>query len=210
MKLLTFNVEDDYRGIEEKIRVVVDLVHQSDADAVGLQEVTPLMYPLLHAALTPEYVMSPALHQAFFNVLLSRLPGSPITHLPFSHTRMNRGYTWQQLDTGVVLLTTHLESGYNTASRQVQCREIATRFHDNHLVLFGDTNLRDEAMTDDWTLLGPTGFTRDGTLNPNVAPNCRERLDRFYTNRADMPSKEAVIMTHVTVSDHFPVLISCL
>jgi len=143
MKLLTFNVNNDYRDTENKAKIILNVILDKDIDIAGLQEVTPEIQKQLLNQITARQIddvyclLTPPKTDGFFNALVvkSSLRFSFSSHT-FRETKMNRGFlmvrvnieheqTQTQTQTPTVFITTHLESGPpNAAVRQAQCKEI--------------------------------------------------------------------------------------
>ena len=70
MKILSFNVENDYRDLENKCEVICDLIHKHNPEIIGLQEVIPALYKLLSNKLSLNYTISTYENTSYFNVML--------------------------------------------------------------------------------------------------------------------------------------------
>ena len=216
MKLISFNVNNDYRGVVENAEAIRGMLLKHEPDVVGLQEVTPAMYDALHGILDGAANMStkpPG--RSYFNVMVSRFP-EPIVEVPLEETSMGRSFLRQRVAScGTTFVTTHLESmPASAAVRAAQCRQIMRQCNheSSSLIVFGDTNFMDDErneLTDRMTYLGPptTVYTYDSLLNPLARPPFRSNLDRFYAS-SGLQSSEIEILKDVAFSDHFPIICS--
>lgn len=204
MKVVSWNINDDYRDINNKVSKIIKLL--SDADVIGLQEVRPDVYDILYNKLKDSYAISEKQDRSFFNVLISRFM-YPIMTTKFKNTTMNRGFIAQKTDT-MTFITTHLESGHmNKATRELQVKEIITNIS-GLVTIFGDTNFtHDDEKFGSLRYLKHNNsnvYTYDSQLNRNAMPPYRSNLDRFYINNSsNIGSVE--ILTDYRESDHFPI-----
>lgn len=204
MKVVSWNINDDYRDLNNKVSKIIELL--SDADVVGLQEVRPDVYDILYNKLKDSYVISEKQDGSFFNVLISRFM-YPMVTTKFTNTRMNRGFITQKTD-NMTFITTHLESGHmNKATRELQVKEITANIS-GQVTIFGDMNFtHDDEKFGSLRYLKHTNnniYTYDSQLNRNAMPPYRSNLDRFYINSSsNIDSVE--ILTDYKESDHFPI-----
>ena len=214
MKIISFNVNNDYRNIVNNAQTIVEMINKHDPDLVGLQEITPVMYDVLTMKCeSSSYNMStkPKESKSFFNVLLTKFPDE-IVEIPFETTNMNRSFLMQHVESlNETFITTHLESGHvNNNIRLFQCEQMH-KYSLNTTTFFGDTNFsQDEHLGSNFKYIEPTAkgvYTFDSLLNPNATPPFRSNLDRFYTNKV-VDDACVDILTNVTFSDHFPIMMT--
>ena len=208
MKILSFNINNDYRFIPEKAQVVIDLMRDYNIDIVGLQEVTRALYNELESKLLDGYFMSSPSSSTFFNVIISKFSDNFI-QTRFENTSMDRGYIIHETPT-VCLINTHLESvAINQVIREKQCNEIKKKIEKDTIV-FGDLNFCNAGETFDGLhyLMPKTEdvFSYDSLLNREAIPPFRSNLDRFYSNNEKV--YEIRILKDVLLSDHFPLLLT--
>lgn len=208
MKILSFNINNDYRDQKFKTEEIVNLIDEYKLDILGLQEVTPAVYNLLYQKLNHKYYFSPKKNQSYFNVLISLYPNDIVYH-EFVNTDMNRGFVEQKIGK-LTIITTHLESGYSDEQVKLRKRQIVEILGGRkNMIIFGDMNFKD----DDETIYllkyleheNKDTFTYDCKLNKNAIPPFRNNLDRFYTD-LDFDYKVEVL-SNINISDHFPVLL---
>ena len=216
MKLLTYNVSNDYRGNNEKAKVVWEIIVGEQVDAVGLQEVTPVFYKELIRQI-PDSTREEEEDEYFVSecrdlVFITRTSIS-YRCTPFENTVMNRGVLTCDNYMGYRLINTHLESGpFNSEARVRQQEELFLHLlTETHTLLFGDMNfcLPHERFRYPVYYLEPSDisiYSYDSTYNENAIKPYRTMLDRFYSN-AEIPSYLTRVLTHTTVSDHFPLLL---
>ena len=219
MKIVSFNVNNDYRDILKNAKTIYDMITTYDLDVAGLQEITPSMYDALQVLLAkPEhpYHMSEKQSGSYFNVMISKFP-DPFSVVPFSTTSMARSFVYQTVSQ-MTFVTTHLESAAQSQSvRAEQCRQVVDHLDDRiknkdiHVIVFGDTNFTaiEERVPGMTNIIPKSGgpFTYDSLLNPNAQPPFRSNLDRFYVTNPTM-KYDVTILTDVNFSDHFPILLS--
>jgi endonuclease/exonuclease/phosphatase family metal-dependent hydrolase len=209
MKILSYNINNDYRDLRDKSSKIVELILETDPDIIGLQEVIPEMYDLLFKELNGIYTFSNKKTHMFFNVMMTkhRLE-CDIKTIPFDNTSMNRDFivALSPLNSGVTFINTHLEScPISSPVRKKQLDEILMY---KNIILFGDLNFTNEdecagslkylkQSNDDY-------YTYDCKYNMN-AYTYRTNLDRFYTD-IDFGSRVNVL-EHDRTSDHFPLLL---
>ena len=222
MKILSFNVNNDYRNTSENAEAIAGMIARSDPDIVGLQEVTPMMYDALFSVLKDRhgYNVSARQTRSYFNVMMSKFPDA-ISETAFTTTTMARTFLTQHVAAlGATFVTTHLESmPQNKSVRALQCLQICEhlRRYGGPVTVFGDTNF----CHDDEDLCGCglayvesyTGgvdvFTYDSLLNPNASKPFRTNLDRFYTSHNVTSHNSTLdILVDVTFSDHFPIVLT--
>jgi endonuclease/exonuclease/phosphatase family metal-dependent hydrolase len=212
MKILSFNVNNDYRNTTKNATTIVDMISRIDPDIVGLQEVTPSMYDALeNSLLFQRYNVSDKQPRSYFNVMISKFPDG-IVEIPFIETSMSRSFLKQYVASlDHTFITTHLESvAQNRSVRSAQCQQMCSSLNGVPATVFGDTNFcsEDERMADGMAYITPTStteFSYDYLLNPNAHPPFRTNLDRFYTN---IPRPKVDILVDVTFSDHFPIMMT--
>lgn len=209
MKILSFNVGNVLIKTETKVDIIVGLIKETNPDVIGLQEVDESLHLSLYIELANEFNISSdingAFNGSFFNMLISKHK-NPIHYVPFLHTKMNRGFLWQQYD-DTILVNTHLENS-SMKTRLDQANEIDTLFKDKKYILFGDTNLKNDECLHHLTHLKhnqKNTFTFDGSLNKNVYYVIRENLDRVYTNCPDICGCVSVL-SNICIAEHFPIL----
>lgn len=225
MKLLTFNVNNDYRETEHKAKIIFNLIIERDIDIAGLQEVTPDILNHLtnqcgNCNCKSYCLLVPPVTSGFFNVMVVKTTIANhesfcVSFHTFLKTNMSRGFTMIRLnntDTKSVFVTTHLESGANNIDlRQSQCKEILETVGEaTNGFVFGDFNFCNENETFPGLESIPLPenrdiFSYDSKLNPEAIYPFRTNLDRFYSI-GHVPSKfYSTILSDITVSDHFPV-----
>jgi endonuclease/exonuclease/phosphatase family metal-dependent hydrolase len=217
MKLLTYNVNNDYRGNNEKATVVWNIIVGEQVDVVGLQEVTPAFYKELVRQIPDsileeedEYFVSECRDLVF----ITRTSIS-YRFTPFENSVMNRGILTCDNYMGYRLINTHLESGpFNSEARVRQQEELFPHLlTETPTLLFGDMNfcLPHERFRYPIYYLEPSDisiFSYDSAYNENAIKPYRTMLDRFYSN-VEIPSylTRVLSQTKTTVSDHFPLLL---
>jgi exonuclease III len=213
MKILSFNVNDDYRNIKQNAFILSEFIKNIKPDIIGLQEVNIQMYNELYNNLNNYYNFSDKGDERFFNVLLydkAKLK-KLVTKHKFINSSMNRHYLILELD-NTIYITTHLESAHiNSQIRQKQIDEIFNNIDLNkNVILFGDLNFTN--MDEDIKNLNYLNyennflFTYDSKFNDNATPPYRSNLDRFYININKQYNIK--IINSILFSDHFPVLLN--
>jgi exonuclease III len=213
MKILSFNVNDDYRNIKQNAFILSEYINNIKPNIIGLQEVNIQMYDELYNNLNNAYHFSDKNDERFFNVLLynkKAVPNLVIKH-SFINSSMNRHYLVLELD-NITYITTHLESAnINFKIRQKQIDEIFNSIDLNkNIILFGDLNFTN--IDEDIKNLNYLNyennflFTYDSKFNDNAIPPYRSNLDRFYTN-INRPY-DIKIINNILISDHFPILLT--
>jgi endonuclease/exonuclease/phosphatase family metal-dependent hydrolase len=231
MKILSFNVENDYRDDINKSKVIVDLVGKLDIDIIGLQEVTPNLYNYLNKQLiiynqtsSIKYNISNQLNNSsYFNVIISKY-NSPIAIHEFNSTSMNRTYLSQEINDNLLIITTHLESA--TESKNIRKKQvdeilefIKLKNNENNkkkIIIFGDTNFSNMNETfDNLTYIIPHEqdiFSYDCILNNKTIRQVRTNLDRFYIYPQllfdNNDTCNVKILKDIIISDHFPILLT--
>ena len=216
MKIISFNVNNDYRNIINNAQTIIEMINKHDPDIVGLQEITLAMYGALTNLLNKNYNISakPKDAQSFFNVLLSKY-SDEIINIPFTNTNMNRSFCMQHVESlNETFITTHLESCHiNLQMRLLQCDELHKYINVNTKsnTFFGDTNFRHDEQLNwpNFKYIESTTndvYTFDSLLNKNATPPFRSNLDRFYTNKVGTHCVD--IFVDVTFSDHFPIMMT--
>ena len=217
MKILTYNVNNDYRDNDKKAFGVWELVVREQVDAVGLQEVTPAFYkelarliPDSASELVDDYYLTECNHLVF----ITRTSIS-YKYTEYENTVMSRGYLKCESYKGFTLINTHLESGaYNSETRVRQQEELFPHLlTESPTILFGDMNfcLPQESFKCPVFYLEPTDssvFSYDSAHNENAIKPYRTMLDRFYSNvRMDTDSYSTQVISSIFWSDHFPLLL---
>ena len=214
MKIISFNINNDYRNIQENAVKIKNMIKSETPDIIGLQEITSPMYDeLLPFLLNLKYNVSSKSSRSYFNMMISKFSDT-IIEIPFSTTSMSRSFLKQYVkDLDETFITTHLESiGLNKLIREKQCLEICEVVSlSTYFTVFGDTNFsqEDEDMGGGLTYIDPalkTVFTYDSQLNNNAQTPFRSNLDRFYTNKS-IDSKVDILI-NITFSDHFPIILT--
>ena len=213
MKIISFNVNNDYRNVKKNAQIIYDMILKHDPDVVGLQEVTPTMYDELRA-LNVSLQMSSKESQSYFNVMFSKYP-DPIIKEPFKWSSMERSFLKQSISSlQTTHVTTHLESvACNANMRREQCKQICDNISGS-VIIFGDTNFsNNEETIDNMLYLAPTNnkyFTWDSLYNKNASPPFRSNLDRFYVSPLNLSgcAYNVAILTNVDFSDHYPIMLT--
>lgn len=218
MKIISFNVNNDYRYITDKVQVILQLILQYDLDVLCLQEVTLELYKLLMPQIPNNLYISISEQTSFFNVIISRY--NQFIYYPFKNSNMYRGFILHELP-NYLIINTHLESGnYNQHIRQMQCNEILNTIQNyisncKNIIILGDmnfTNLEEffplsnfiELQNDDNDL-----FTYDSKYNLDAIKPYRTNLDRIYIlmqSKIYSSTSTLKILKDITISDHFPIL----
>lgn len=138
MIILSWNVNNDYRGIHARINQILDLISASNADVLGLQEIIPKVYDLLYNKLKNYYTISVKQNKSYFSMMISKFK-CPIKICDFATTGMNREFLMQKTDE-VSFISTHLESmPTNKYVRKLQADQISEQIR-GPAIVFGDTN----------------------------------------------------------------------
>jgi endonuclease/exonuclease/phosphatase family metal-dependent hydrolase len=230
MKIISYNVNNDYRNINTKANVILQLILQYDLDLICLQEVISELYKLLILGLPRGYAISNKLESSFFNVIISRQ--NKFSYYKFQNSSMSRGCIINELS-NYLIVNTHLESApCNQHIRQLQCNEIIDvilqninqnidneKISNKNIIIIGDmnfTNLEEtfpssrinllELQTNNANTLHDL-FTYDSKYNLEAIKPFRTNLDRIYISMPDKQySHKLQILNNITISDHYPIL----
>lgn len=226
MKIISYNVNNDYRNINTKANVILQLILQYDLDIMCLQEVIPKLYKSLILGLPRGYDISNKLESSFFNVIISR--HNQFYHYQFENSSMSRGFIINEIS-NYLIVNTHLESApCNQHIRQLQCNEIIDvilqhinqninneKIGNKKIIIIGDmnfTNLDETFPSSRISLLelktnNNDLFTYDSKYNLEAIKPFRTNLDRIYIQILDKQySYQLHILNDITISDHFPIL----
>ena len=212
MIIISWNINNDYRNINNKLVDILNLIKEFTPDMIGLQEVIPNLYDLIkdNKIIKNKYIISKKENKSYFNLLLSRYKNEIIS-VDFKNTNMNRNYILQKNE-DINFINLHLESlPCNKEIRNLQINQLLQENKGN-LIIFGDTNyiFKDEKISDFQYLQKNDNkdvFTFDSKINRNAMPPFRSNLDRFYTN-INIKNYELKILTNYISSDHFPLCLS--
>ena len=212
MIIISWNINNDYRNINNKLEDILNLIKEFTPDMIGLQEVIPNLYDLIkdNKIIKNKYIISKKENKSYFNLLLSRYKNEIIS-VDFKDTNMNRNYILQKNE-DINFINIHLESlPCNKEIRNLQINQLLQENKGN-LIIFGDTNyiFKDEKISDFQYLQKNDNkdvFTFDSKINRNAMPPFRSNLDRFYTN-INIKNYELKILTNYISSDHFPLCLS--
>jgi endonuclease/exonuclease/phosphatase family metal-dependent hydrolase len=212
MIIISWNINNDYRNINNKLEDILNLINEFTPDMIGLQEVIPNLYDLIkdNKIIKNKYIISKKENKSYFNLLLSRYKNEIIS-VDFKDTNMNRNYILQKNE-DINFINIHLESlPCNKEIRNLQINQLLQENKGN-LIIFGDTNyiFKDEKISDFQYLQNNDNkdvFTFDSKINRNAMPPFRSNLDRFYTN-INIKNYELKILTNYISSDHFPLFLS--
>ena len=212
MIIISWNINNDYRNINNKLEDILNLIKEFTPDMIGLQEVIPNLYDLIkdNKIIKNKYIISKKENKSYFNLLLSRYKNEIIS-VDFKDTNMNRNYILQKNE-DINFINLHLESlPCNKEIRNLQINQLLQENKGN-LIIFGDTNyiFKDEKISDFQYLQKNDNkdvFTFDSKINRNAMPPFRSNLDRFYTN-INIKNYELKILTNYISSDHFPLFLS--
>lgn len=212
MIIISWNINNDYRNINNKLEDILNLIKEFTPDMIGLQEVIPNLYDLIkdNKIIKNKYIISKKENKSYFNLLLSRYKNEIIS-VDFKDTNMNRNYILQKNE-DINFINIHLESlPCNKEIRNLQINQLLQENKGN-LIIFGDTNyiFKDEKISDFQYLQKNDNkdvFTFDSKINRNAMPPFRSNLDRFYTN-INIKNYELKILTNYISSDHFPLFLS--
>jgi endonuclease/exonuclease/phosphatase family metal-dependent hydrolase len=234
LKIISFNINNDYRNIQDKLECVLNLLEEYKPNILGLQEVIPELYNLLKnsISLLPNYKISNSLlNQGFFNVIITNSGScdSDVVYYPFINGFMNRGFLVQKIkqnNNSICVVNTHLESGHmNSLIRNKQCIEIINNYtekcnNDNdikNVIVFGDMNFTniDEHFHNLYYLEPKEKdiYTYDSKYNIEAVKPYRNNLDRFYLHGCKNifnTTYNTIILKNVSVSDHFPILLNIM
>jgi len=212
MKIISWNINNDYRGINLKVYNIINLLEKYSPNIIGLQEVIPKVYDLLcnEDIIKNRYIISEKQDKSYFNIILTKFK-TPMEIIPFKNSSMGREYIKQKIGK-VSFINIHLESmPVNRGVRDKQINEILSNTED-YMIIFGDTN-----FTDDGEKFGNLNyiefindndlFTYDSKINKEAIPPFRSNLDRFYTNMDEGSYKAKIIPCDG--SDHYPILLEC-
>ena len=222
LKILSYNVNNDYRDIEKKVAIILHMIEEYDVDIIGLQEVTPQFYNYLSSKLNKDkYCISEAVKQSFYNVMISKsnYKSSP-SYFSFTNSSMARGYLKLNIthaNKNYIVITTHLESGHNNKEiRKLQCDEILASILDvDNCIIFGDMNFTnpEEKIFTFFYLDSSSNdvYTYDSKYNFKAIKPFRNNLDRFYIKTNKKITKDnyyIILFDNIDLSDHFPILLS--
>lgn len=215
LRIITFNIlcglfESDKIFTEKRMPATIDILRDSQADIIGLQEVSPDFLELILSAdwVRENYFVSDVnpgkTVKPFGNFILSKLPFTLVEHRFFSHKRLLVG-TWeingQKLHGAVVHLTS--DRGKNAPDkRRYQLTTLLNYLHiqEGTCLIMGDFNTRGDEQkntlnnsnfADIWEVLHPgeVGYTFEPQANPLAALMSREgkpaRFDRILMQGKD-------------------------
>ena len=231
LRCLTWNVWFDDKTGATRYPLILEQLHQTSADIIFLQEVTPLFLELLQASpLDSQYSISIGNPAQYTQVTLSRLPIDETSSLslPSKYDRTVLITRVSLNGSQLSLVNVHLESGLNDDKERLeQIQQIYTNLETKAVIWAGDFNYgndSDEARQMD-TLFEDaaqsqshqTAFSYNIETNPLANRNKfwfepSRRLDRIYYR--DLPkftlaeyelAIELNTNNGVILSDHFPV-----
>lgn len=229
VRVLSWNVRygQDYATGAPEVAEVADAIEAADPDVVLLQEVGrgwPIgggvdLLEWLSRRLAMRYEWAPAANGQFGNALLTRLPVSDVAtaRLPYGQGPMERSYVAAtlRLDGGRALrvIGTHLQHRKeNTATRLAQSEALLAAWDGApRTVVAGDFNFWPtwpEARR--WAGAGfvsaqdVTGHSGEFT-SPTDDPD--NRVDWIF-GTPDLTFSDFAILTGVTTSDHFPLVVT--
>lgn len=226
--MATFNVWFGERSFEARAQAMSRLLCATDADVIGLQEVTPPFLAVLRQSTwAQDYAWSTQHDEAvspYGNLLLSRLPVVGFERTPL-WSYQGRHLNVVTLQGGLCIATVHLESRRASAEiRETQLSEIFKRLQGQTRVLMGDFNFdpaaNEQALIpaeygDVWAKLWPLadGFTVDTDVNEMAAADKQKsKAVRFDRILLSSDTHNAVSITRLGVapfnegiwpSDHF-------
>ena len=231
MKILSYNVDNDYRNLEEKSNQIIYLIINENIDIIGLQEVIPKLYDLLYKSnkLSNYIISQQPINVSFFNVLISKHKYD-IVYKQFINSNMNRGYLAMDMP-NMLLITTHLESAsISENTRKLQINEILKyininykqKYLDKTYIIFGDLNFTNSNETianfNNIEFLSKNDtskndiYTYDSLYNVNAISPYRSNLDRFFYKKTSSNNNiyTCKILNNITLSDHYPILLEVI
>jgi len=231
LRCLTWNVWFDDKTGATRYPLILEQLHQTSADIIFLQEVTPRFLELLQTSqLVSQYSISIGDPAKYTQVTLSRLPIDETTSLSLPSKYDRTGLITRVSLNGsqLSLVNVHLESGLNDDKERLeQIQQIYTSLETKAVIWAGDFNFgndSDEArqmgtLFEDaaQTQSHQTAFSYNIETNPLANRNKfwfepSRRLDRIYYR--DLPqftlaeyelAIELNTNNGVILSDHFPV-----
>ena len=231
LRCLTWNVWFDNKTGATRYPLILEQLHQTSADIIFLQEVTPRFLELLQASpLDSQYNISIGDPAQYTQVTLSRLPIDETTSLPLPSRYDRTGLITRVSLNGsqLSLVNVHLESGLNDDKERLeQIQQIYTSLETEAVIWAGDFNygndsdeaqkmsrlFKDAAQTQSQQ----TAFSYNIETNPLANRNKfwfepSRRLDRiYYLNLPQFTLAEYELAIElntkndVILSDHFPV-----
>ena len=110
MKIISWNINNDYRGINLKVYNIINLLEKYRPNIVGLQEVIPKVYDLLcnEDIIKNRYIISEKQDKSYFNIILTKFE-TPVEIIPLKNSSMEREYIKQKIGK-VSFINIHLES----------------------------------------------------------------------------------------------------
>ena len=217
MIIVSWNINNDYRDIDDKIQMIIELLNTKNIDMFGIQEVIPELYDKLYTRISKKlgldyqyYISDKPMNKLYFTVLISKCDKA-IYDVNFSHTNMGRSFIYQYIDK-FVFVTTHLESlPMNEHVRKKQISEIYEHVDVKNIIVFGDMNFTNKGEIflgfDNLYTEHKDIYTYDSKHNRNATPPYRSNLDRFYTNCRILKYKMD-ILTDYNISDHYPIMLT--
>jgi poly(A) polymerase len=226
LTIASYNILSDLHEVDKidtdkRLPAILNELHQTQADIIALQEVTPTSIAFILATdWVKDYYITEAANannvKPYGNLIMSRLPFELVEHQFSGHKRVLIG-KWQINDRSIHLANVHLTSDRGENALEKRRRQLATVFgyyqqQSGDCLIVGDFNTRaneqDELIdyanfSDLWKELHPNeaGYTFDPQRNPLAMLMSLEgipaRLDRILLHR------DSAFTTQISAVDLF-------
>lgn len=225
IRLMTWNIKygrDDVRGIANPAQIA-DAIRASGADVVVLQEVSRGwaigggvdVAAYLSHELGMAFVWGPAADGQFGNLILTNRPLTDvhIGQLPYGQGPMHRSFLSARVmvtpSTGIDLITTHLT--HKKANTPTRLTQIDAVLRERPMVIAGDLNFwpswQEPRSFQRAGYLSAQDYTGNGPLWTSPTGKPTNRVDWIWgTDRVSFG--EFAVLTNVTASDHFPLIVT--
>jgi endonuclease/exonuclease/phosphatase family metal-dependent hydrolase len=225
IRLMTWNIKygrDDARGVVNP-RQIAAAIRASGADVVVLQEVSRGwaigggidVATYLSHELGMKFQWGPAADGQFGNLLLTNRPLQDVHmgQLPFGQGPMRRSFLSARVmlspSVGIDLMTTHLT--HMKANTPTRITQIETVLRERPAVIAGDMNFwpswEEPAYFTRAGYLSAQDYTGNGPLWTSPTDRPSNRVDWIWGSDR-VAFSEFAVLTDVTASDHFPLMVT--
>lgn len=212
-KIMTYNIQHGGKGNKSNIDKIADLISNSGAWIVGLNEVDDTMarsnfqkqYQKLGEKLQMDYAFAPAVTKVFSkygNALLTTFPIQKVKNhsLPVEADDEPRSLLEAKLmltsDKEVTVMVTHLSAEKKNREKQIKWIEDFIDSKETPFILMGDFN-----STRIGSIAGFKSISQNLKTYPSSSPSFA--IDKIFSNIDNLNKPEVI---NVKLSDHLPLV----
>jgi endonuclease/exonuclease/phosphatase family metal-dependent hydrolase len=196
LKLITWNIDSDYRNINLRCEKLLTVISTLDPDIICLQEVRKESFEFF-SFIFPQFTnFGFDKDQMFCNVVFVRSSLFPVFEKISLVGTMNRNIILIFIDS-FIISTTHLESGrFNSDVRKLQTDYITTNLLKSPALVCGDFNFSNFETLGNYLQVSP------------FKPTCAQYyLDRIFVNSPMFVVNNTRIIGTYDMSDHLGIFL---